>query len=81
MPPHLQKLHDAIEKAGTGPKEMSQVDAKKIYDEIVAYDAAHEKFVRAIGTLSNNQQIQSHLHEAIDLVIKATTPTTPHVKK
>lgn len=83
MPPHMQKLHDSIMKAGPDPKEWSQADAKKVFEEITAYDTAHENFVKAVSMLSaeNNQQIQSHLHQSILTLIKDTTPPTPHVKK
>ena len=86
MPPHLQKLHDAIERAvpkPNDPREWSQADAKKVADEIIAYDTAHENLVLAITKLSesNNRHIQSHLHEAIVALIKDITPPTAHVKK
>ncbi len=86
MPPHLQKLHDAIERAvpkPNDPKEWSQDDAKKVANEIIAYDTAHENLVLAITKLSeaNDHHIQSHLHEAIVALIKDITPPTPHAKK
>ena len=79
----VQKLHDSVMKAGPDPKEWSQADAKKVFEEITAYDTAHENFVKAITMLSaeNNQQVQSHLHQSIVTLIKDTTPPTPHVKK
>ena len=86
MPPHLQKLHDAIERAvpkPNDPKEWSQDDAKKVANELIAYDTAHENFVEAVTKLSssNDRHIQSHLHEAIVALIKNVTPPTPHAKK
>ncbi len=44
---------------------MPRADAQKVATAVKAYNEAHEKLVHSILALSNDKQVESHLHEVI----------------
>lgn len=79
MPQHLQKLHEMMLNAGK-PGAISQDTAKRLHQVITQYDNTHEKFVEVVTTLSNDQHVQSYLHEAIVKLVDAATPPNNFTK-
>jgi hypothetical protein len=74
MPQRLQYLSEGV-------KTLPQADAKRVGEEVVAYNTSFQKFVGAINTLSSNKQLQSHLHKEILKLIEMISPPQPKIKK